>query len=125
MVGLTYTAMATGENDEEIVEEIYGIGKFIEAHEDAAQMVLVASILSLIGAGATIRFRGAAYFTLAMQLVTLGLVVYTGRLGGDLVYVHGAAEAHTKTGHPNKEKSSVENPNDAPVIQHDPAKHED
>lgn len=93
-------AARSGEQDEELVEDLVGEAP-IEAHENAAQIFL-------IGAGLALLFSAAAPFlrkelaskrvagaSIAASFLVAGLAVQVGQAGGALVYQHGAAAAHT------------------------------
>src|SRR5262245_5102119 len=89
LAGSTYAAMATGETDEERVAELVGKDK-IEKHENAATVLLFVSIAGVaIGALAA---KKAGIFQpafIVLQIAALAAALYTGRLGGEIVYVHG------------------------------------
>jgi hypothetical protein len=102
-----YVAIETGEQDEERVMAITGEDP-LERHEEAAELLLV---LSLVGAGLAVASGlvsasdGAVRARLPLALATLaaaGAVAYAavraGHSGGELVYVHGAALAHLRPG---------------------------
>jgi uncharacterized membrane protein len=97
LVGSGWLALETGEADEERVERVVA-ERHIEAHEGAAKrFVAFAGIgLLLVGAGLLPRRAGAAGRVVG-TLAVLGVLaagVSVGHSGGELVYVHGAANAH-------------------------------
>jgi uncharacterized membrane protein len=91
-------AMQTGEHDEEMVERVVAEAH-IEAHEEAAELFLWASVAVLgvaLGAGLIRKERLALSLATAASLGTLvvfGLGYRVGDAGGRLVYEHGAANA--------------------------------
>ena len=93
-------ALRSGEAEEERVERVVD-ERFIEQHEEAAEMfvwaggvVLVVMILAAaLGAGRS-GIPLAAVATLGTLLV-LGLGYRTGQAGGNLVYQHGAGQAYS------------------------------
>lgn len=103
LVGSTWLAHETGEDQEERVEKVVE-ESFIEDHEAAADWVmwmgaagLAAALLGLAGGRAGGWARAGA---LAISLLTLASAVRTGHLGGELVYRHGAANAYLEPGAP-------------------------
>ena len=93
-----WAAFEAGEDEEERVERVVG-ERLIEAHEEAAERFLLAAVATLIvsaGGLATGR-RGTIGRSLTVigSAVTLAASVSAGHLGGELVYVHGAADAYT------------------------------
>lgn len=88
--GISYL---TGEAAEETVEKIQGVAKeMIEQHEDFSVFALIAlivlGVVSLIGLFLTLRksslIRTVALVTLFISLISFGLVVWTGYLGGQI-----------------------------------------
>jgi len=101
LVGSGFAALQTGEIDEDSVERVVAEA-LIEAHEEAAQVFVVASI-GVLALGAAAGFvrkegtaRGLAAASVVGTLVVLGLGFRVGQAGGDLVYRHGAAAAFTQ-----------------------------
>ena len=93
-----WLAVETGEADEERVEQVVPEAA-LEGHEEAAErfLLLSAGVLVLAGAG-LLRGRIGTAARLATTAGALGLVVagiQVGHSGGELVYRHGAAAAHT------------------------------
>ncbi len=98
ITGTGYLAMETGEDDEKIVKTVVE-KKYIHEHEEAAEKYVGVSVL-------TLSLSVAVYFLApALQLpIRLGILLLsflacyfaydTGYRGGELVYVHGAAEAY-------------------------------
>lgn len=99
-----WTALQTGEQQEEIVEEVVA-ERYLESHEDAANAfllltgaVFVAACLGLArgragGAGRALGMAGT--------LILLAAGWRVGQTGGDLVYKHGAANAYISAGPPS------------------------
>ncbi len=96
----TFAAMQTGEEDEEIVEEVVNHDA-LEAHEHAAErFAWVAGGIAVISVGTLLAAStGAAIPLIAILWVASVAGAYqayvTGHAGGELVYVHNAASAHT------------------------------
>ena len=93
-------ALRSGQAEEERVESVVA-ERFIEAHEEAAEVFVWASggVLAVMLLAAALGSRRAA-FPLASAatlgtIVVLGLGYRAGEAGGRLVYQHGAAQAHT------------------------------
>ncbi len=97
LVGSATVATFTGETDARQVERVTGRAA-IDAHEDAAQLFLLAAVLTLGLLLAALGFKERALaLTLAagaLALATTALGLRTGYRGGELVYRHGAARAH-------------------------------
>jgi len=91
-------AMRTGEADEDRVERVVA-GAAIESHEAAAQVFVWASglgVAAVAGAALTAgaRLGTAARFGAAgASAVVLALALLAGKSGGEIVYVHGGAQA--------------------------------
>ena len=111
LVASSFIAMRTGEGEEERVEQVVASEASIEAHEEAAEVFLWASmaLLALFAAAAFVpRETAARAFASAAVIGTLvvaGLGYQVGRAGGKLVYQEGAASAYaldaqTSTGQP-------------------------
>lgn len=101
LVGTVWIATETGEREEERVERVLA-ERHIEEHEDAAErfLALAALVLPLAAAGMLPGRLGAINraLTIALSLATLGAAGYTGHIGGELVYRHGAAAAYAQPG---------------------------
>lgn len=103
LVAGAIASQRTGEAEEERVEQVVAEEK-IEAHEEMAEPFLVGSIVTLvIGAGALLLRapRAAAALRLVTGLgtiVVLALALRVGHSGGELVFVHGAANAPAADG---------------------------
>ncbi len=96
-------ALKTGENDEERVERVVAESR-IEQHEEAAELFVwgAGAVLVLSLAPLLLRSRRgqsiAAALATASTFAVAGLGYRAGKAGGELVYVHGAAQAYTQTG---------------------------
>lgn len=99
LVGSGLLAMRTGEGDEERVEEVVGHDVLHEHEERSERFVFTAAgvtLLFLLG----VALPRPSWRSGAMALATVAslgvgaLALSTGRSGGELVYVHGAAAAH-------------------------------
>jgi uncharacterized membrane protein len=99
MLAAGFVALNTGERDEERVEK-YVAETHIEAHEASAQQFMVVLGASLLVSILALAFRrGNAARTMiaaaaALTIVVTGMALRVGHAGGQLVYVHGAAQAH-------------------------------
>jgi Predicted membrane protein (DUF2231) len=98
LVGSAWMALETGQDQEERVERVTG-ERVIKEHEEAAERFLAAAAAGLVvmAAGLLPGRAGAAGRNLGV-LVSLGVLaaaVAVGHSGGELVYVHGAANAYT------------------------------
>lgn len=100
-----FVALQSGERDEEVVERVVPEAA-IEAHEERGELfvwwnvgVLAFVLLPLVlrRAGSTSRLRLEALALLGMLGASF-LAYRTGAAGGELVFVHGAAQAHIQRG---------------------------
>lgn len=95
-------AMNTGEADEEVVERVVSEAA-IEAHEEAAEVFVwvAGAVLALAGIALLLpasKGRWVAAVASAGTVAVLALGLQVGHAGGELVYRHGAAQAHIPTG---------------------------
>ncbi len=106
LAGSAWLATETGENEEERVERVLE-HDLIHEHEEAAERLLLLAAIGLVpvGLGIWAGRRGAIgrLLHVLLALVVVAAAISTGRLGGELVYQHGAATAYTE---------SVEGPED-------------
>lgn len=99
LFGSGIVALRTGEAEEDRVERVVA-ERFIEAHEEAAEVFVWTSggVLGLMILAAALGSRRSALPTAAVAtlgtLLVLGLGYRTGQAGGKLVYEHGAAQAY-------------------------------
>lgn len=100
--GSGWVGEATGERDEERVEETLGGHDAIHEHHDAAELFMVMSGvvfgLALVGLVPGVTGRVGRLLTLVGALAVAGGVARAGMLGGELVYEKGAAAAYRSTG---------------------------
>jgi len=97
LVASTRVATQTGENEEEVVEKVVAESE-IHEHEEAAEKVmafgLVGLVLSLLGL-ARGRAGQVAQLVAVTAFLAAGVAAFqTAKLGGELVYKHGAASAY-------------------------------
>lgn len=97
LTGSAWVALETGEEEEERVEAVVPDGALHEHEEAAERFLVLAGVLTLLtGAG----LAGGTVGSAARVLATVGTVgvlaagIQVGHLGGELVYVHGAASAY-------------------------------
>lgn len=92
-------ALRSGEAEEDRVESVVA-ERFIEEHEEAAELFVWASggVLAAMLLAASLGSRPSGLPTASAAtlgtLLVLGLGYRTGQAGGSLVYEHGAARAH-------------------------------
>lgn len=93
-------AVKTGEMDEEKVED-YVTHEAIEEHEEIGEKMpwLFGGLLVLSATPLFIRSKTKLLMatTLAFSTASIAPIVVTGHSGGELVYKHGAANAHTNS----------------------------
>ena len=93
-----FASMASGEEDEEIVEAVLS-HDLIHAHEEAGELFVYMGVAVLVLALAAMFLKkerlalGLAGATTLGSVVVFVLCGQAGSLGGDLVYKHGAANA--------------------------------
>jgi hypothetical protein len=98
-------AMNTGEDEEERVEHVVP-HEALEEHEEWGErfarfnlLVAALGLLPLVAFRRRPKLRAAAYgVTTLGMLASAALGLETGKEGGELVYVHGAAEAYREPG---------------------------
>ncbi len=93
-----WVAVETGEDQSETVEAVVP-GAAIEQHEEAAETLLISSLvlLVIVAAGVAPKRLGKVARVVAApaSLVLLVMAFGVGDSGGQLVYTHGAASAYT------------------------------
>lgn len=100
-VVLAFFAQRTGDEDHHLVEDFVDRA-LIHAHEEAGEVAFISAGVTLLvwfvaavaknpGLG-----RKAGWAAVAVGLVAMGLALRAGKLGGELVYLHGAAQAFTQ-----------------------------
>ena len=104
LVGTGFAALQTGESEEDRVEAVVS-ERHLEAHEKAAHRFLVGAGIALaLGVPGLFlmrrqrALRWIAASTTASTIVVAGLALPTGKAGGELVYVHGAAQPYVAAG---------------------------
>jgi uncharacterized membrane protein len=103
MLSLTvsgYVALETGETEEDKVEKVVS-KKIIHEHEEAAEIFVGSTVIVLALGIAAFFLRKELQFSVMLAIAGLALIstylgFRTGKLGGELVYVHGAASAYTE-----------------------------
>lgn len=101
LFGSSLVAVETGEDQEEIVEEVVSESAIHEHEEAAERLRLMSGIAFLLcGAGLVAGRAGTVgrWAGTAAALVTVLAAINTGGTGGALVYEHGAAAAYTGAG---------------------------
>jgi uncharacterized membrane protein len=103
LAGSAWGALEAGDAQAETVEKVVA-ERLVEQHEDAAHVFTFASAavlaVALLGLVPGMVGRAARLLTLVGSLVVAGLGVRAGKLGGDLVYRHGAASAYAQPAPP-------------------------
>ncbi len=101
LAGSAWVAQQTGENEEEKVEKVVP-EEHLEAHEDAAKLMVILSgatfVVAALGALGGSVGTAARLTTVVASAIVAGASVNVGRLGGELVYDHGAASAYVTPG---------------------------
>lgn len=100
VVAVGFYAMSLGKQEEEHVERVVP-EHAIEEHEEAGERFVWSGVAALVFSVVTMSTRHRAtrwiaVAAVAAAVVTAGLGALTGKLGGELVYVHGAASVHAK-----------------------------
>jgi uncharacterized membrane protein len=94
-----YVATRTGEQEEDRVEEVIADHDPIHEHEEAAELFLWVSGITLglavLGFAPGGAGRALRWLVLLGSVAGTVAVLKTGRLGGELIYEHGAASAYT------------------------------
>ena len=95
-----YVSLQTGESEEEIVQRVVE-KKLIHEHEEAAEIFVGSTVVVLALSIAVYFLKAELQLYVQLGIALLGLVsTYfafdAGRLGGELVYEHGAASAYAQ-----------------------------
>lgn len=97
LTGSIWASIQTGEQEEEVVEDIVG-ERVLHEHEEAAEGLLLGSLLltviALTGLVPGKPGRAGRYLSVPVGLIVLALALNVGASGGALVYEHGAASAY-------------------------------
>lgn len=93
-----YISLETGEMEEDRVAKVVS-KHLIHEHEEAAEIFVGSTVIALVLSIAAFFIRKEMSFPLKMAIGVVGLVscflaYRTGKLGGELVYKHGAAAAY-------------------------------
>ncbi len=124
LVGSTYIALETGENEEDRVEKVVS-ESIIDGHEEKAEVFMIGTslclllVIGLLLVPKAYLLKPGLLVIFAAQLILLFLAYQVGHSGGELVYVHGAARAYTlekntssESIDPNQDKSSNQSQTD-------------
>ena len=107
----SYVSVKTGESQEDVVEEIVA-EEPIHEHEEAGERMLIFSgvgmLLMGIGLANGRLGRAGRWIGTAGSVVVLVMAYQVGRLGGELVYQHGAAQAYVDESTPQSMPSGAE-----------------
>lgn len=96
-----YVALDSGEKEEHTVEKVLE-KKYIQHHEESAEIFVGSTVLALVLSIGIYFLRKEMQFYLqlgicALTLISCYLVYTTGHSGGELVYRYGAASAYAET----------------------------
>lgn len=110
LAGSAWLAVESGEREEERVERVVP-ERFLEEHEEAGERFLWIAVASFLvsGTGLLAGGRGSAG-RIASVVAALGLLaagVAVGHSGGELVFVHGAAEAYRGSSRPTSPETPL------------------
>ncbi|MBC86828.1 MAG: hypothetical protein CL677_06570 [Bdellovibrionaceae bacterium] len=100
LVGSTYIALETGENEEHVVEKVIS-ESLIEGHEERAESFMAGTVvvflmsLALIGHSLGLPPKPVLSVVLLGQFALVLLGYKVGHSGGELVYIHGASQVYT------------------------------
>lgn len=123
-----FVAVRSGQEDEEIVEEVVS-GRVLHEHEEAGERYLWLSgavlALAALGLAPGMLGRGSRYATVAGGVLLVAAAVNVGHLGGQLVYEYGAAAPHVERA--QAERAATGEVEDAPGHdeEHEDEEHED
>jgi uncharacterized membrane protein len=98
VTGAGYFALETGETEEHRVKDIVA-KKLVHEHEEAGEIFVGSTVLVLVVGIAAFFIRRENQFQLQIAVLALSLLssyfaYQSGKLGGELVYAHGAAAAY-------------------------------
>lgn len=96
-----YVAMNAGENEEEAVEKVVD-KKFIQEHEEAAEIFVGSTVIVLVISIAAFFLRKEIQLAVYVGICFLSIIssylgYLAGGLGGELVYKYGAAGAYSNS----------------------------
>ncbi len=99
LVFASFAALRSGESEEEHVEKAVPEAA-LEEHEEVAHYFFYLILITfLVSAGALKDTKVAGLLrsgAVVLSLATLGTGLYAGKLGGELVFKHGAADVYSK-----------------------------
>jgi uncharacterized membrane protein len=105
LFGSAFASVKTGEAQEELVEDVLASEQPLHDHEESAErfLILAGVVLALSPLGLLSGRAGSAgRAAMAVGSVALFAAIWpVGESGGDLVYRHGAAQAHVMSGSMN------------------------
>ena len=113
LFGSSLIAEETGEKDEHIVEQVIN-KEFIHNHEESAELFIKACLAVMILVGLLLILPIGRYSNVAMTLILFSqlslvfLAYRVGHSGGELVYKHGAADAHIQPKNPKEGRTEQE-----------------
>ena len=107
----SYVAVKTGESQEDVVEEVVA-EEPIHEHEEAGERMLIFSGIGVLLMGLGLANgglgRGGRWIGTAGSVAILVAAYQVGRLGGELVYEHGAAQAYLEEAVPGSVPEATE-----------------
>ena len=100
MTATGYASLQTGETEESIVERVVD-KKLIHEHEEAAEIFVGSTVIGLALSIAVYFLRAELQLYVQLGIAFIGLLstyfaFNAGKLGGELVYEHGAASAYAQ-----------------------------
>ena len=99
LTGAVYLAAEMGDDQAKKVEKVVS-EKFIEEHEESADQLLIATIVSLVISAGSFYLQSrkpkssSRWVSLVAQVAVLGMAMRVGHSGGSLVYKHNAGSAY-------------------------------
>lgn len=106
-----YIALSSGEGEEDLVAQ-YVSKKFIGQHENMAEVFSGLSVI-LLGVMIVINFvqeklaKHLRLIAAVFSIVPLGVGLYAGRLGGEIAYAQGGAEAYYAANLANQDEEKM------------------
>lgn len=93
-----YVSLETGETEEHTVEKVVS-KDYIHEHEEAGEIFVGSAVLALVLSIGVFFLRKELQFPIKLTIAVIGIISAflawrTGKLGGELVYKHGAASAY-------------------------------
>lgn len=98
LVGSGYLSLKTGENEEDLVERVVS-KTLIHEHEETAEVFVGVTVIALVLSVAAFFIKKEIQVPIKLGVAFISLIACfmaykTGKLGGELVYKHGAASAY-------------------------------